>query len=94
MTYLEKLLTEVMRAEGVENPEPAAIAAVRGLMRVQVLPLAEVERFELDARVYELRGQGLTPAVLVARLGCSRTYVFTAVRRHAKRRRAGLRRTA
>ena len=92
--YLEQLLTEIMRAEGLEQPERAAHAAVGALMRVQVLPAVEVERFEADARVYELRGQGVTAPQIAARMVCSSRYVFKAVRRHSKRRRAALRDTA
>lgn len=89
--YLQDLLAEVFRAEGSLDPDRTAARALEALQRVEVLPAAEVERFERDARVYELRGQGLRPSQLVDRFGISRGQVFKMIRRHGQRRRAVLR---
>jgi len=89
--YLQDLLSEVFRAEGTPDPEQVAERALAALMRVEVLPATEVDRFERDARIYELRGQGLGPAVLAARLNVHRCHITKVVRRHSRRRRAILR---
>lgn len=89
--YLEELVTEIFRAEGLEQPERAARLALAALVRIEVLPMAEVQRFEGDAKIYHLRGQGLGPAVLAARLGCSKVHIFRVTRRHLKHLRAVMR---
>lgn len=89
--FLQDLLAEVFRAEGTPDPERVAKRAVEALMRVEVMSAAAVERFEVDARIYDLRGSGVAPCQLVVRFGLSRGQVFKVVRRHGQRRRAVLR---
>ena len=85
MTYLETLLADVM---GIT--EAQAKKAVEVLMRVEVVSHSAVERFERDAKLYRLRGEGLGCTTLAMRFTMSRTQVFDAIRSHAKRRRAVL----
>ena len=90
-TYLQQLLADVFRAQGMPDPEKAAKLAERTLLRAvgEVQPI--LERFERDAHIYNLRGQRLTATVIGQRVGLCRSKVFQAIRRHIDRRRAALR---
>jgi len=86
MTYLEDLLMDAI--SGITPAQ--ARQALEVLQRVEVITHASVERFERDAKLYQLRGSGLGCTILAARFSMPRECVFRAIREHAKRRRAVL----
>lgn len=93
-SFLHQLLVDVFRAQGMADADRAAKVAVDTLMKVEVLPEAEVQRFELDARIYHLRGQRLTAVVISERVGQTERQVYRAIRRHIAKRRAALKQSA
>jgi hypothetical protein len=88
----QQLISDCLVAQGEDRAKADRTAA----FVMQVLPAAgivrqsDLEAFELDAKIYKLRGSRLTAMVISERVGRGRTYIFDAIRRHAKARRAVL----
>lgn len=93
MSYAEKLLTDILTAQGVD-PVTAARAAKTILVAEVAAGIATATALEVvdrDAHVYGLRGKGLSCTVIGERISIRRERVVEAIRRHAGRRRATLR---
>lgn len=92
--FLEKLIADTFNADK-HMPEQEALhlakLAIETLEAVQVAPVEAVQRFEVEAKIYHLRGQGMRPCDLMIRFALKRTAIFEIIRRHGRRRRAALR---
>lgn len=92
MSYAQSMLSDCLVAAGFDRSQADRAAACA----LQVLPAAGIVRdtdlaaFERDARVYHLRGARLTAIVISERMGLCRASIFSAIKRHAKARRAVL----
>lgn len=92
-SHLARLLADHYATAGMDRDEALRLAeaTIGTLVAAEALQAGHVEAWERDARIYELRGQGLAASVIGLRVSLSRARVFDAVRRHGKRRRAALR---
>jgi len=92
MQHLKKLLAEKYISGGVE-PERAtqlAAQAIRVLIAVEAIAPARAESWERDAQIYHLRGQGVSCATIQSCYSTSRSWVYDAIKRHGKRRKAAI----
>jgi hypothetical protein len=90
--FFENLLAETFREEGEEPTRAAKLAKMAwatvkasGMVRPSVM-----DGFELDAKIYKLRGMGLSEPVIRERLGVKEQRIYEALRRYLKRRRGML----
>lgn len=91
-SYLETLLIDCMKAQGLDvaTAERAAAVVVRVEVAAGVVSQSSLDLWERDARLYHLRGQGIGCTVLGTRFAMSRAQVFERIKSHAKRRRNAL----
>ena len=91
--FLQQLMAEIFEAQDVGKEKASQLAklAIETLEAVDVAPMASVQRFETDAKIYHLRGKGLRPCDLSIRFQLTRQAIFFAIRRHGQHRREALR---
>ena len=91
--YFQTLLADCFAASGIdrETAEKAAKIAVHVDDATERVTQDRSNSWEMDARILELRGQGLTCVAIALRLSICKRLVFKAVRRHQRARRAALR---
>jgi hypothetical protein len=90
---LEDLLSKTFAACG-EDPARAARlakAAAATIQAIDIVPVTSMEAFELDAKIYDLRGKNVTQSALMERLGITKDRIYAGLRRGMKRRRDALR---
>lgn len=87
MSYAEDLLTQCLTVQG--TPEAEARKIVRRILEVgvevEIFPVATIDRWEMSARIYHLRGSRMIASVIAARMGCTERMVFKAIRQHRGR---------
>jgi hypothetical protein len=93
MGYAIQLLANILIQQGepAERALAVAEAAIFAQVAAGLITVRTIEGVDRDAKVYELRGKGLTAEVIGVRMVMARSKVFEAIRRHSRRRRAVLR---
>ena len=93
MRQARKLLAELFMGRGVEPLLAQALArlALDAAVAAELVPPARAESWEREAQVYSMRGQGVALRDIQEGFCMSRSQIYSAVRRHGKRRRAALR---
>jgi hypothetical protein len=80
--FLHDLLSDCM-----DLSDAQADRLVEVLLKVHLVTPDALARFELQAKIYHLRGRGMRPCELGQRFGLSRTQIFEKIRAHGKIRR-------
>jgi len=91
-SYLETVLAEKFRSMMMDPILADRVAAVTAgtIKALDLVPRQAMDAFELDAKIYGLRGKRVAQPDMIARLGICKRRIYIALVRHAKRRRAML----
>jgi len=92
MRDLSEFLGEAFEAWGMAPQEATAKAraAVSMLVAVGAIPKPVLEAWERDAKIYWLKGKGVSVSAIGRHCGVSRTEVYRALNRTMQRRREGI----
>jgi hypothetical protein len=90
-SFAQQLISDCLVAQGDDRTKADKVAAfvMRVLPAAGLVKQAEIEAFESDATIYNLRGKTLdgkplTVRVISQRCGCCPRSVFKAIRRHTR----------
>ncbi len=96
VTQLETLIIEGYRLSGMEEDVARATAKTTLMLlhAVGIIHSDLLDRFERDAKIYRLKGEGVRTVDLAIRFSLSREAVHRMYRRHMRARRAALKSVA
>ena len=92
-TFLQDVMAQAFITRGADEAMSRALAelSIKLVLAMGVASERAVDQFEIEAKIYHLRGKGMRPCDLMRRFGMSRASIFRILRLHMRRRREAIR---